>query len=333
MHTRSFGSCLAVLTAALALGSPSLAGMDPAEKARRDMPVAHIDAAAITVGELEDRLAAVPRFQLQVFGDTPDAIRHKFLDQVLVPETLYAIGAQAEHLDAQPAVKGKIDRALTNATLRALRAELGTAATIPQGDVQKYFDQNRGRYDTPERYMVWRILCHTREEAVAVIEAARKDPSIPTFNALARDHSVDKATNQRGGNLGVLTLDGASSEAGLRVDPAIVKAAAAVKDGELVPTPVPESGNFAVVWHRGTIPAVHRSLEQSAAQIRDTLWKEREEAAAKKLMAELRARSGAEVNDSLLDGIDISPSDGTIVPRHRPGEVAPLTHSAHAAPK
>jgi peptidyl-prolyl cis-trans isomerase C len=317
-------SVLAVLAESLLTGVPSRAAMGPEEKARRSAIVAKVGPKQITAGELEDRIAEVPRFQLTMFGDTPGAVRHKFLSEIVVRDALYALGAEAEHLDTQLPTVNILKRALSNATVRAVRAELGPASAIPNEEVARYYEKNKSRYDTPERYAVWRILCKTREEALAVIDAAKKDLTIPAFNALARDHSIDQATNQRGGNLGFVGLDGTSNEAELHVDPATVKAAATVKDGELVPSPIPEGGNFAVVWHRGTVQPVHRSVEDVAAQIRDTLWKRNEEIAVKNLVASLRARDLKELNDGLLNGIEISTVDGTVEPRRRTGQVTPL---------
>ncbi len=302
----------------------SHAAMDAAERARRDAPVATVGSKTITAGELETRLAAVPRFQLSAFGDTPDVIRHRFLNEVLVPDALLAMGAEAQHMDRDPQAQGGITRALANATVRALRTANGSAKDISMEDVNRFYTANKARYDTPDRYQVWRILCRTREEAVAVILAAKKDLTVQTWSALARDHSIDEATNQRGGNLGFLSLDGSSNEAGVRADPAVVKAAAAVKDAEIVPNPVAEGPNFAIVWHKTTVPAMHRTVDDVAAQIRDTLWKQRDEQSVRKLVADLRARDLKELNEGLLNGIEVSVSDGEIVPRHRPGQVPPL---------
>ena len=72
-----------------------------------------------------------------------------------------------------------------------------------------------------------------------------------------------------------MSADGVSNEAGVRVDPTLVKAAGAVKDGELVPHPVPEGASFAVVWRRGTVPASKRTVEESSAQIRAALFRDR----------------------------------------------------------
>jgi peptidyl-prolyl cis-trans isomerase C len=320
-------ACLALAALLGAAGIPSARAADPAEQARRAGVVAHIGPRVVTVGELEDRLAAVPRFQLVTFGATPDAIRRKFLGDVLVPEVLLAIGAEERHLDHELPTEMHLERALSNATLRAQRAQIGPAASIAMDDVKRFFEENRARYDSPERINVWRVLCRTRDEAAAVLDTVRKDPTVTAWNTLARDHSLDKATFMRGGNLGFLGPDGASNEAGLRVEPVVVKAAATVHDGDFVPVPIPEGEYFAVVWRRGTVGASHRTVEQVAAQIRDTLWKQRTEAAEKKLIDDLRARDLHEVNEALLNGIEITATDGAIAPRRRPGQVAPLPGS------
>jgi peptidyl-prolyl cis-trans isomerase C len=191
-------------------------------------------------------------------------------------------------------------------------------------EVKKYYDENRSHFDTPERYSIWRILCKTREEAVSVLEAAKKDATPQNFTALARDHSVDKATTMRGGNLGFLAADGTSNEAGLKADPAIVKAAQAVKDGEFVSTPVAEGPYFAVVWRRGTVGALHRSVEEAKDQIQSTLFKQKLEETSKKLLDDLRARDLHEFNPELVNSIEVTPGEGDIVPRRRAGQVPPL---------
>jgi peptidyl-prolyl cis-trans isomerase C len=313
---------------ALALLATSLAttrAPSRADAPDTNLPVAHVGPRVITVADLQSALASVPPFQLASFGSSPDAAKRRYLDDVLVHDALLELGAKDAKLDERVDVRFRLERALSDATRRAVRAQLGPAATIPADDVRAYFEANRSHFDSPERYGIWRILCKTREDAQATLDAVQKDGSPTTFTKLAREKSIDKATYLRGGNLGFVGLDGTSNEAGLRVDPAVPKAAATVKDGELVPHPVEEGENFAVVWRRGTIGASHRTFEDAAAQIRETLWKERAEAAEKKLEDDLRAQKVRDVNEDLLLAIDISTGDGSIVPRRRPGQVPPIT--------
>jgi peptidyl-prolyl cis-trans isomerase C len=297
--------------------------VDPAaEKARRAATVAKIGDRVVTVGELEDRLAALPPFQRATFGADAATVRRAFLQQVLVPEGLYALGAAEQKLDQTVPTSFEVERAISSATLRAIRQKLGPESAIAQADVQAYYDANRDRYDTPERYQIWRILCKTEDEAKDVLAQASKSLDIKTFGDLARDHSLDKSSNLRAGNLGFLSADGVSNEPGLKVDPAVVKAAQGVRDGQLVPAPVPEGDAFAVVWRHGTIPATKRSVDDVAAQIRDTLWKARVKQETDKLVASLRASKLKDFNDGPLFDLPTTigaDAGGMLVP-HGPRE-------------
>jgi peptidyl-prolyl cis-trans isomerase C len=291
---------------------------DPtAEAARRAAKVATIGDRVITVGELEDRLAALPPFQRATFGSDPATARRAFLEQILVPEGLLALGAAAQKLDQTPPTSYDVERAVSSATLRSIRRKLGPESAIPASDVQAYYDAHRDRYDTPERIQIWRILCKTQDEAQTVLAAAQKSLDIKTFGDLARDHSLDKASNLRAGNLGFLTPDGTSNEPGLKLDPVVVKAASSVKDGQLVPSPVPEGDAFAVVWRHGTIPANKRSVDDVAAQIRDAIWKDRVKAETDKLVASLRAAHLKDLNEGNLYDLPKTIGDDTSAVRPR----------------
>jgi peptidyl-prolyl cis-trans isomerase C len=329
-----------VLSAALlsfavlgATGRTSNATMSPAEIARRNVVAVRIGPKEISVGELEDRLAAVPRFQLSTMGDTADAIRRKFVLDVIVSEVLLAEGAEKQHLDKDLVVANNLRRALANATMRVAKGTVPPVGTITMDEIRKYYAENKAKFDTPVRYGVWRILCAKREEAVAVIDAAKKSLTTDNFTKLAREHSIDKATSMRGGNLGFVDPEGNSNEAGLKVDPAIPKAAASAKDGQLVPEPVPEGQGFAVVWRKGTVPPAHRTVEEAANQIREAIHKQKMDDASKAEIEAARGEHLSQLNEGVLNSIDISSVDGEIMPRRRPGQVPPLHQIGRAAPR
>lgn len=319
---RKLSSCLIVLALSLTAADPH--AEDSKEQVRRKAVVAKVGAREITAGELEDRLAQVPRFQLTEFGANAGDIRRKFLTDIVVKDALLAQAAEDKKLTHELPTEGRISRALSGATLRKVKADAGDPGQISPEDVRAYYDNNKGRFDTPERVLVHRILCKTLAEAGTVIEAFKKEPTPKSFADLARDHSQDHASGMRGGNLGFVTPDGKSNEAGVVVDPAVVKAAFGVKDGELVPQPVPEAEMFAVVWRKGTVAASHRNFEEVVSQIRETIYKDKLEVARKKLIEDLREKNVKEVNEPLLRTIDVSRADGAITPRKRPGQVPPL---------
>jgi peptidyl-prolyl cis-trans isomerase C len=295
------------------------AGREAADPERRAKVVAVVGGGAlsrsIALGDLEDRVAVMPEFQRATFGAGADAIRRRVLDEILVRDDLLSLGAQAAKVEAQPAVARALDRAISGATVRAIRDAAGPA-DIPMADVAAYYEKNRVRYDAPARYQVWRILCKTRDDAGSVLAAAKADPSTKTFAQLARDHSEDKATALRSGNLGFLTAEGESSEPGLRVDSAIVRAAQGVRDGDLVPEPVVEGDFFAVVWRRGTLAAQKRTALEVAAPIREILWREGAKARVDELLARLRAANVHDLHEDLLDNVELSatPVDASRAP-------------------
>ncbi len=334
------GACagLAVASVAFAAG-PAPSGAAPSSAApgsdaeHRAVVVARVGTHVITTGDVEERIAAIPFFQLAQFGLTADEIRRKILNDVLVPDALYVVAAETRKLDKKLPTSQEVTRALSNATLRATRANVGAAAAISMADVKAYYDENRARYEQPERYSIWRILCKTRDEAAQVIAAAKKDSTTQAFTVLAREKSLDKATYLRSGNLGFLSSDGASNEAGLHVDPAVVKAATTVRDGELVPVPVAEGDAFAVVWRRGTVSATRKTLDDAASQIRDTLFRQRLEQSQKQLMVDLRAKNLTALNEALVNTIEIAPENGSVVPRKRPGQVPATPPPSSSAQK
>jgi peptidyl-prolyl cis-trans isomerase C len=301
--------------------SVSLHAEDDAE--RRARVAVRVGSRTVTVGELEDRLADLPPFQAERYGATRDEIVRAYVDQVVVHDLILGAGAEEAKLDVTFPTRSQLLRAKSTATFRALRQQVGalkSPASIPDADIAKYYEDNKSRYEGALRMNLWRILCKSRDEATAVIAEAKRDLTIPHYNELAREHSIDKATNLRGGNLGFLDAEGTSNEAGLKVDPALVRAAGSARDGELVGEPVAESGGFAVVWRRTTVPATHRSLADVAAQIRTTLYRERTEAAEKKLIDELRQKNLKNLDREPLKIIEMPVVDaGVMVPRSGAG--------------
>jgi peptidyl-prolyl cis-trans isomerase C len=276
-----------------------------AEAARRSQVAVRLGTVSFSVGEVEDRIAAMPAFQRATFGATPSEIARRFVMEIMVPDALLELRAAATGIANKPPAAYAIERARSTGTVRAVRARVGEASAISIDDVTAYYEQNRGRFSSPVRFRIWRILCKTRDEAQAVLDALKAKPTPASFSALARDHSLDKGSNLRGGDLGFVAEDGSTAEPGLRVELAVVRAIAKVKDGEWVPAPVPEGDNFAVAWRRGTRPAIVRTASEAAPQIRETLRKLRVQLETDKLLALLRAERLRGLDETPLEAADI----------------------------
>ncbi len=199
--------------------------------------VARVGARTITAADVSRRIAQLPPFQLRAFGKTPDEVRRNFVDKVMVREALLAQGAVDAKLADRDEVAERIRGVLRNAMLARVRAEAGSAAPVSDAEIKQYYDANPAKYHAPERVQIWRIQVAKREEAQAVLAELKKDPTPKRWNELAREQSIDRATNLRGGNLGFVAPDGTTSEAGLKVDAALLAAVSEAKDAELLPAP------------------------------------------------------------------------------------------------
>lgn len=287
-------------------------------------------AIAISAGDIEQRLASLPAFQLATLGRSPDEIRRNAVDTIIVPEVAFAAAASARKLDESPAVRDQIMAVLRSARLNALTAEI--AASIGPDAVARYFDENRATFDFPERISVWRMLFSSREDAVRTLHEVKAPGGTEHWTELARDRSIDKATAMRGGDLGFLSADGASSAPTVKVDPALFAAASTVKDGAIVPDPVAEGTDYAVVWRRSTMPSVHRTLAEEAPAIRQILVRQKTEQASRDLVASLRAAKGVEVHPEIAAAIELElPSKASTLARPSAVPVPPRGPAAPSA--
>lgn len=295
-----------------------------------DAIVVRAGSATLDAATVARRLSAVPAYQLAALAAEPTKARRAFADQVLVPELLHAEEARARKLDQKPAVQDKLREILRQAMELELRRELEQKRPVTADEVKAYFDANRSRFETPRRIRIWRIVVKDEALAKKIIEEARGVDGPTRWSALAREHSIDKATHLRSGDLGFVRADGSTDTPRVRVNPALFAAVDGLKDGEILPEPLPDGPNFAVLWRRGSMPGVTRTLEQEEQAIRTLLERERLEKAQAELLASLRAKYVSGVQENLLEYVTID-GFGDVAARQRPG-VVPRRSQAGATP-
>jgi peptidyl-prolyl cis-trans isomerase C len=308
-------------------GTPAQADASP----EASMVLARVGAHTITVADFNRRVALVPPFQLKAFGRSGAEIKKNFLERVLVREALLAQAAEGSKILERDDVRERERAVLRNAMLARIRADLQAQGPVRDDEVKAYYDKNSAKFHTPPRIALWRIEVHKREEATQILEEIKKDPTPKRWNEIARSKSIDKATSMRGGNLGYVLPDGATSEPDLKVSKAVLDAVAAVKDTELVPEPVKDGDRWAVVWRRQSVKGVDRPLELEAGSIRQVLLHEKNEAKIKGAIAKLRADHLTDYHPELIEQFDIA-SSGDLSPTRRPGTLQPHKAAAPPAP-
>jgi peptidyl-prolyl cis-trans isomerase C len=305
----------------LAAGFGLFATFAPAGRAPRadtSPVVAKVGAVSITAADLERRMAAVPGFQLRAFGATPEEIKRKFLERVLIRDALLSQGAADRGLEGQDDIKEKTRRLLNNVLLAKLRGEAARAHANEEAEIKAYYEKNPTKFHSPERYAIWIIATRKQDEAKDVIVELHKDSSPRKWTELTRTRSIDGASAMRGGNLGFVEPDGKTPEPGLKVSPAVMEAVLKLKDGEISPEPVKDDNRWVVVWRKQTMKPVERTLETEAGSIRQMLLHARTDAKIKETIAALRKQSLTEHNPDLIDLFDVSPQ-GDLTPVRRPG--------------
>lgn len=272
---RSARRACAGLLAALGASITGLALADGA-------PLARVGGIAIEAAEFRQRAARVNPLQWQRLGAAWPEQRRRFLAEVLIAEALLSLAAERGPA-ALPLAR---DRALA----RALSAEIAREATqaLPSdAQVRAYRELHARELGTPRSIGIWRILLATEAEAQTAI-AELTPPTPDAFSRIARERSLDRATNMRGGNLGLVAADGQTAVPELRVAPALFAAADRVGDGQLVPEPVREGDAFAVVWRRTSRAATSLPAGEIAALVAARLAEQRAAAAQTALIERLR---------------------------------------------
>jgi peptidyl-prolyl cis-trans isomerase C len=243
----------------------------------------------------------VPAFQLAELGADDAARRHAVIERLLVPELQGAAEARARGLDKQPRTADRIRELYSRAMDAELQRVTAEQQPVTDADVQKYFDEHRERFETPRRIRIWRILVNDAELAKKIIAESQGAGGPARWRNFARDNSLDAATKLRDGDLGFVRPDGSTETPQLRVDPALFAAVDKLGDGQIAPDPLKLQAGLSVVWRRGSLPAISRTVQQEAPAIRTVLTRERVEAARKNLLVELRRQSLKAFDAQLLE--------------------------------
>jgi peptidyl-prolyl cis-trans isomerase C len=261
--------------------------------------VARVGEHTITAAAVERRLSASPGASPTSEGAASPARR--VLEQVLIPELLASLEAKERGLDKSPKYLDHERETLRQALDTSLKLQALADKPVTAEELKGYFDANKSRFEQPLRLRIWRILLDDEAAAKRVLAEAKAAGTPAKWSELARDNSVDQATNLRQGDLGFVHPDGMTDAPRVRVDPALFRAAQALKDGEFAAEPILEGKKFAVLWRRGSLPAKARTLDQEKDSIRGLIERRRVEEARTELAQRLRQQGVKEEHPELLE--------------------------------
>jgi foldase protein PrsA len=149
---------------------------------------------------------------------------------------------------------------------------------VTQADVQKYYNDNKSRYETQERRATNIVL--VKDEATAK-KALNELKSGKSFASVANAYSTDKTSKAKGGSLGEV-VKGQEEKS---LDEAIFKA----QKGQLV-GPVKSPFGFYVVEVTKITPGTHQGLSQVSASIKAQLTATKQQEALSKFVKDFKNR-------------------------------------------
>jgi peptidyl-prolyl cis-trans isomerase C len=282
----------------------------PARSADPNAVVVQVGRRTVSVSELERRWQALPAFQRHALGDSTQTRLLAFIDRWLVPDLLMEQVEQSHRDQSNARIRVLEKSVLQQVLVVRLRAQSETANPVTDADVTSYFESHRQQFDRPERLRLFRILMADEKSANELIQKLKNAPDFDTWRNMAREKSLDRATNMRGGELGFISADGKSDIVELQVDPALFAAAAHIKDGELARKPIREGDKFAVLWRRGHLAAESANLTSVDAAIRLHLKESRVRADYDALLSQLRNQYVRDLKPERLEGVTFQSSPG-----------------------
>ncbi len=309
-----------LLGAGLLLSAARGGTPDPTQGAGR--VIVKVGDRTLNADQLGKRLAEIPRVQLAALKGEGSP-RERYVDQVAVPELLLDAEAERLELARTPAARAGAEQLLVETLTESLRDSI-SRDVVTDELVAGYFSAHRADFGHPEKLRLFRLLVKERSEAETLLEKAKHLTDMAMWRDLTREHSIDKATRMRGGDLGFVHPDGNTDVPRVRVPRELFEAAARVEDGALVPEPVPEGDLYAVVWRRGSVSAVEPKLEEAAPRIRRLLVEAKLEETLDALVASLSKGKVTRDNLQLLEELSVTtPADPRVVATARLGPDKP----------
>ena len=165
-----------------------------------------------------------------------------------------------------------------------LRALVAPEIEVTEDEIRSYFDENRERLGQPEQVRARHILVETEEQAKELKERLEAGED---FAALAKEHSIDRGSAARGGDLGWFGR-------GVMVEP-FEKAAYSLKPGE-ISDPVQTDFGYHLILVEERREAREAVLdEETRSAIEEQLREEKLSQRIPEWLDELRSKADVEI--------------------------------------
>ena len=300
MHTKNIITATAIaLSLALLFGCQSKSAQEGNKPQKEGQTVAEVNGSVITTADFKKEVETLPPY-LRPMAETPDG-KKELLDTMIIREIIMQ-QAQKDGLDKSPAVTDKLEELKKRVIVEAfLKKKIEDQANITDADLQKFYDQNKDKFNTGEQVRASHILVKSEKEAQDILVQIKQGGN---FEALAKKYSVDSA-GAKGGDLGWFGKGA--------MIPEFDKVVFAMKEGELSGVVKTQFG-YHIIKLTGKRPAGIRSFAEAKEQIKAKLLPEKQQATFQKLKDELKKSAKYSIKEDVLKGIDTKPAAAQAMP-------------------
>ncbi len=276
------------------------------EKASGDTVLARFGGKAVTLRDFESRTVALPgRYRSRDAVTDLDKKREAL--ESLLQVHLFAQAARDENLDREDAVKRKIDDAVDSilAAEYTKRLYLSRIEAVTDREIEEYYKKHEADFSRPAmvraRHILIRLdpgakpkeIAAARKKAIEVRKELEKGTD---FAEMAKKHSDDRGTKDRGGDLGFVTEN--------RMDPVFSTVLFALEPGELS-EPVKARRGFHIIKVETKREGHVLPLAAVNARIRSQIVTERQDEKTAKEYERLKSKYRLKIVEENLDAIKL----------------------------
>ncbi|CAM5303816.1 peptidylprolyl isomerase [Alcaligenes phenolicus] len=262
--------------------------------------VATLGQVAVSQDELQQFLQVLPAAQREAMRNDrvvlEQWLRSRLAEKAVVEQ------AKAQEWDKKAEIRSAIEEAQNQVILRSyLQSVSEPAADYPsEQDLQTAYQANQDQFQLPAMYRLSQIflsvpdkdeqaLAQAKKRADAWVKQMREGRA--DFAALAKEHSDEKISAERGGDNGFLPMS--------QLVPAMRATVAKLEPGQLS-DPIVQADGVHILQLTDLRPASVRSLEEVKPALRDALRRQRQQEATQAYVAGMLDADTVSVDGKVL---------------------------------
>ena len=237
--------------------------------------------------------------------------KKEFLDSLIRFEVL-AREAEKQGLAKDPDVQNTLKKIMVQKLVQKNFQDPGTAADVPEPELQKYYDAHKDDYLRAKRVRVAAVVWNApqgspdrakklaaAQKALAKLKAEEKKNTL-AFAQVVAEYSEDAATKSAAGDLQFKTYE----ELEKALSKEVADAAFKLKPGETSGVVQAPQGLY-LLKYTGEQPELNRTFDQVKAQIANKLHREKKTKEFDEWLKGLREQAKVTVDDKALEAVEV----------------------------